>query len=163
MGAQVEIRPVEDGDAAGIQLSCYTRNTVQQVQAMIAEHATKARDGKAVQLVAVLDGAVVGTAILGRCEHDLYAHRAEVLGLVVAPEHQRQGIARRLVAACAEHARTMGIEILEIGCRGGTPAEEVYRRLGFIEWGRLPGGIREPWGENRAFDSVRFYLATADS
>ena len=53
---------------------------------------------------------------------------------------------------------SMGIEILEVGCRGGTPAEEVYRRLGFIECGRLPGGIVEPWGERRAYDEVSFYM-----
>jgi hypothetical protein len=52
----------------------------------------------------------------------------------------------------------MGVEILEIGVRGGTPAEEVYRRLGFAEYARLPGGIKEPWDGGGVFDEVLLYL-----
>jgi hypothetical protein len=52
----------------------------------------------------------------------------------------------------------MGVEILEIRVRGGTPAEEVYRRLGFIEYACLPGGIKEPWGDGNVFDEVLLYL-----
>jgi hypothetical protein len=36
--------------------------------------------------------------------------------------------------------------------------EEVYRRLSFIEWGRLARGLVEPWGERRVYDSVHFYM-----
>jgi hypothetical protein len=52
----------------------------------------------------------------------------------------------------------MGLEILEVGCRGGTPAEAVYPRLGFVECGRLPRGIVEPWGACQAYDEVSFYM-----
>ena len=37
-------------------------------------------------------------------------------------------------------------------------AEEVYRRLGFREWGRLPGGLQRNWGRQRSFDEVHYYL-----
>ena len=46
--------------------------------------------------------------------------------------------------------------MLEISCRGGTPAEGAYRGLGFVEWGRLPGGLVEEDGT--AFDEVHSYL-----
>lgn len=36
--------------------------------------------------------------------------------------------------------------------RGGLPAP------GVIEHGRLPGGIREPWGERRVFEAVYFSM-----
>jgi len=52
---------------------------------------------------------------------------------------------------------TIRSEILEIGVRGGTPAEEVYRRLGFTEYARLPQGIKEPWGDGNVFDEILFY------
>jgi len=45
--------------------------------------------------------------------------------------------------------------------RGGTTAETVYRKLGFIEYGRLPNGIvEEPpfWEKRYAYDEVLFYL-----
>jgi GNAT superfamily N-acetyltransferase len=95
---------------------------------------------------------------LVRNAHPLYAHRGELAGLVVHPDYQRQGIARRLVEKVCEYGTSMGLGILETGCRGGTPAEDVYPRLGFRECGRLPGGIVEPWGDHQAFDEVSFYM-----
>ena len=118
-------------------------------------------EGNGVQLVAEVDGIVIGTATLRRNSHPLYVHRAEIDSVVVHGDYQRRGIARRLIAGYRTYAESMGIEILEIGARGGTPAEEVYRRLGFIEYTRLPGGIKEPWGDGNAFDEVLFYLPVA--
>lgn len=42
--------------------------------------------------------------------------------------------------------------------RGGTPVETVYRKLGFIEYGRLPNGLIESWGEHDVYDEVFFYM-----
>jgi len=56
------------------------------------------------------------------------------------------------------YATDMGIEFLEIGCRGGMPAEQVYPRLGFIDCGRFPRGLIEPWGGRLEFDEVSFYM-----
>ncbi len=53
----------------------------------------------------------------------------------------------------------MGVELLATSCRAGTTAETVYRRLGFAEYGRLPGGIKEAWG--RVFDEVLLYKVLA--
>jgi GNAT superfamily N-acetyltransferase len=89
--------------------------------------------------------------------HPLFAHRAELDDVVVHRDYQRQGIARRLVEEARDYARSMGIEMLETSCRGGTPAEQVYPRLGFIEYGRLLRGIKEPWGDHHVFDMVYFY------
>ncbi|MBT4497963.1 MAG: GNAT family N-acetyltransferase [Gemmatimonadetes bacterium] len=156
-GNTVQIRPVKKEDAAQICANCYSANTLEQIEAQLDENIRGAAEGKLVHLVAEVDAQVVGTAILRQREHTLKAHRAEVLGLVVNSNYQRQGIARRLVEECGNRALAMGIEILEIGCRGGEPAEEIYPRLGFIECGRLPRGLRESWGEGKTFDSVRFY------
>ena len=41
--------------------------------------------------------------------------------------------------------------------RADTPAEQVYPRLGFVEYGRLPRGIKESWGDQRVFDMVYLY------
>ena len=79
----------------------------------------------------------MGTGGVGRKEHPLCGHRAELYDIVVHPDYQRRGIARRIVAALRDHAISMGITILEVSCRGGTDAEQVYPRLGFVEWGRL--------------------------
>jgi GNAT superfamily N-acetyltransferase len=81
-----------------------------------------------------------------RNSHPLYAHRGELASLVVHADYQRRGIARHLVEAICKYAASMDLEILETICRGGTPAEDVYPRLGFRKCGRLPRGIVESWG-----------------
>jgi GNAT superfamily N-acetyltransferase len=152
------VRPVQLQDAEQLRENCFSANTLQEVEERIADSIKAAEAETQVLLVAEVDGVVVGTGTFVRNTHPLYAHRAKVGGLVVHPHYQRRGIARRLVEQIKAHAASMGLEILEVGCRGGTPAEEVYRRLGFVEWGRLPRGIVEPWGERKAYDKVSFYM-----
>jgi GNAT superfamily N-acetyltransferase len=132
-------------------------NTVEQIQSQIADNLQAFAEGKIVQLVAEVDGTVIGVVSLKRNSHPLAAHRAEVVGLVVNPKYQGQGIARRLVEECRNQGSSMSLEILEVSCRAGEPAEQVYHRLGFIEYGRLPRGIIESWGERKIFDTVYFY------
>jgi hypothetical protein len=62
-----------------------------------------------------------------------------------------------LVEAAPDRAAGLGVTLLEIDCRGGEPAEKIYPRFGFLEFGRLPGGIVEPWEEGQVFDQVFFY------
>ncbi len=77
--------------------------------------------------------------------------------MVVAGDYQGRGLARRLIEALCLHSAQMGIKIFETSVRGGTPAEEVYRKVGFQEYGRLPGGLMEPWGEQLVYDLVLFW------
>lgn len=154
----VLIRDATLDDAADLQAHCLPMNSVEQVREGIRECLTASNEPQQLYLVAEVEGHAVGQAVLVRSEHALRAHRAEVAGLVVAQQYWRRGIARRLVETCRARAAALGITILEVAARGGEPAEEVYRRLGFIEWGRLPGGLVEPWGERREYDEVRFYM-----
>jgi GNAT superfamily N-acetyltransferase len=138
--------------------NCFSANTLDQVEGRIEDRLSASEAGTGILLVAEVDGLVVGTGTVTRNAHPLRAHRGEVGGLVVHPAYQRRGIARRIVEEIAARATSMGVQILEIGCRGGTPAEEVYPRLGFVECGRLPRGLLEPGGEGRAYDEVSFYM-----
>lgn len=153
----VMIRPVQREDAAALRENCFSPNTLQEVQAHIEQNLQAASNGKAVQLVAIVDGEPIGIITLERKDHPLKAHRAELVGLVVDPRYQRQGIARRLVAECRTRATQMAIEILEICCRVGEPAEQVYRQLGFTEYGRLPRGLIEADQGHKPFDEIYFY------
>jgi ribosomal protein S18 acetylase RimI-like enzyme len=153
----ITIRPAAREDAADLLENCFSMSTLAGVQERIENTIQMLEEGTGVRFVAEVDGMVVGTVMLKRNAHPLYAHRAEVFDIVVCGYYQRRGIARRLIAECHAHAASMGIEILEIGVRGGTPAEEVYRRLGFIEYARLPQGIKEPRDGGNVFDEIRFY------
>jgi hypothetical protein len=64
----------------------------------------------------------------------------------------------RVINEAKKQATEMGLKLVTISMRGGEPAEEVYRKLGFIEYGRLPDGIIEPWNDNKAFNEVFLYL-----
>ncbi len=155
--SDVVIRAVRADDAAQLRDNCFSANTLEEVQEHIAQNLKAATEGKSVQLVAVVDGVPIGIVTLERRSHPLKAHRAEMIGLVVDPRYQRQGIARMLVAECRTRASQMGIQVLETSCRAGQPPEQVFRQLGFLEYGRLPRGLVEVSGDNKLFDEVYFY------
>jgi GNAT superfamily N-acetyltransferase len=159
----VIVRPVGPKDAVQLRENCFSANTLAEVEADIAERIQGLERGTLVHLVAEVAGIVVGTGILAKNEHLFRVHRGKVGSLVVHPDYQGRGIARRIVQEMHGYAASMGIEFLEIGCRGGTPAEKVYPRLGFIECGRFPRGLIEPWGEHLVFDEVLFYMPVQPS
>lgn len=154
----IAVRLAELDDAPEIKEQCLPMASVAAVREQIEENMRGLDSGKRMQLVACVDGIVVGTVVLIRDEHPLRIHRGGLFSLVVAQTYQGRGIARRLVKEVCRRASILGIKMLEISCRASTPAEKVYRRLGFAEYGRLPRGLREPWGDQRVFDEVFFYL-----
>lgn len=88
------------------------------------------------------EGNVVGLYILhpnniGRCGHisnASYAVRSELRG---------QHIGRQLVAHCLDKAKELGFRILQFNAvvASNTPALTVYRELGFVKLGTIPGGF----------------------
>jgi GNAT superfamily N-acetyltransferase len=140
-----------------LQENCFSRNTLAEVEELIAERLREFAAGESLFLVAEVGGVVVGSATFQREAHHRRRHRAKLGGLVVSGEYQGRGIARRLVEALRDQAARWEIRILETSVRGGTPAEEVYRRLGFREYGRLPGGLLEPEGNLPILDEVFFW------
>ena len=159
----VIVRPVELSDAADVRENCFSTNTLEEVESRIEANLRAVERRSGIQLVAEVRGMVVGTVGLTRNPSPIPAHRAELDSLVVHPSVQRQGIGRELVAASCVCAQSMGVDILEVSCRAGTAAEKVYARLGFIEYGRLPRGMLEPWGDHKAFDQVFLYRPVADA
>lgn len=116
------------------------------------ERALAAR-ADSVGFVAELDGDVVGHVRLTRGWIDAAPHLVEVLvlsPLSVAPEHQRQGIGRRLAVHAVEQARARGAPAVFLE---GSP--RYYGRLGWrpaSELGVTPPSVRIPLP---AFQAVR--------
>jgi predicted N-acetyltransferase YhbS len=65
-------------------------------------------------------------------------------GVAVAPDMQGQGLARRVVRAALDHARTMGPQHALLFCR--PPLVPLYQRLG---WHALDKGVLVEQPENR--------------
>jgi GNAT superfamily N-acetyltransferase len=82
-------------------------------------------------------------------------HRAELQKLVVAENARGRGIARQLLAAAEQTARTSDITLLYLTTHAHRPAEELYRATGWREIGRVPGWAIVPGGE--AVENVFFW------
>ncbi|GAB2930778.1 GNAT family N-acetyltransferase [Streptomyces heilongjiangensis] len=98
------------------------------------------RFGPRDHLVAELGGTVVGFLRLGRpTSLDCNAHVRQIQGLAVADEARGAGVARALVRAAKEEARSRGARRLTLRVLGhNTPARKLYESEGFVVEGVLP-------------------------
>ena len=191
MQDRVTIRVVQETDAEDLWENIFSQNTLAEVKRRVTSLYLKAyAAGVGVPLVAEVDGHVVGNIYMTFIEHPLRAHICELGDIVVNPGFQRMGIARRLLEECktlavnvgktksvasvrgatTDECRTLaantGKSMMLTSARGGTTAETVYRKLGFIEYGRLPNSLIEgpPFWENQcAYDEVLFYMPLTPS
>lgn len=95
--------------------------------------------GKAVLLVAWLDGELAGTVQLHLDTPQNQPHVAEVQKLMVAPALRRSGVGRALMRRAEQAARGIGRRMLVLDTRAGSAAEALYRDLGWTELGTIPG------------------------
>ncbi len=94
------------------------------------------------ELVAVVDGRIAGTAgIEAVGKKYKLKHRAE-LGIGILEEYWGLGLGRALTEACIQFARDAGYHQLELNVVAENDrALSLYRSLGFVEFGRNPGGF----------------------
>ena len=103
-------------------------------------------------------GAVVGLYILhpnnvGRCGHICNASYA------VARALRGRHIGEALVRHCMAEAKALGFRILQFNAvvADNKPALALYRKLGFVQLGVIPGGFRLPDGGYA--DIIPHYIA----
>ena len=91
-----------------------------------------------------LGDALVGTVGLQGRYRAKERHNATVVGLYVAPEAARRGLARTLMAALLARARERpGLTHLDLTVtEGNTAALTLYQRCGFTAFGMQPDAIR---------------------
>ena len=96
-----------------------------------------------IELVAVINGNVVGTAGIEAVGRKYKVrHRAE-FGISVDKACWGLGIGRALTEACIECAKSAGYAQLELEVVAeNTTAISLYRSVGFTEYGRNPRGFR---------------------
>ncbi|WP_298857057.1 GNAT family N-acetyltransferase [uncultured Sulfitobacter sp.] len=105
---------------------------VPKYTALMDTIATEHARPKGIILLATLDNQPVGCAMT----HALDAHSAEIKRLYVAPHARGHGIARKLVTACMEQARTDGFtRILLDTSVTLIPARALYTAMGFSQRG----------------------------
>nr|WP_203292193.1 GNAT family N-acetyltransferase [Maricaulis parjimensis] len=83
-------------------------------------------------------GQLLGTVQLIIGLPDNQPHRGDVAKLMVSPSARRRGVARQLMLALEEAARARGLRTLVLDTVTGSPADSLYRQLGWIEVGPVP-------------------------
>ena len=96
-----------------------------------------------IELLAELDGKVVGSAGIGSVgRKEKIRHRAE-FGISVDKAYWGLGIGRALTEACVECAKKAGYAQLELEVVAeNKSALALYKSVGFAEYGRNPKGFR---------------------
>ena len=117
----------------------YTQ-TAQQEADFLAQ---KAQSADEIEILAEMDGTVIGTAGIGCVSRkEKTRHRAE-FGISVDRAYWGLGVGRALTEACIECARIAGYVQLELmAVAENKAAIALYRSVGFVEYGRNPKGFR---------------------
>lgn len=87
-------------------------------------------------------GLLVGVAGYRRNTHRKTRHRGGVWGMYVEPAARGLGIGERLLQAVIDRARGEVEDLLLTVAAHNAPAIALYRRLGFVEYGRDDRALR---------------------
>jgi GNAT superfamily N-acetyltransferase len=89
---------------------------------------------------------LVATALLMFAQQPNQPHRAEVGKMLVRASQRWHGLGRRLLEAVEQAARQAGRTLLMLDTETGSAGDRLYRRCGWIEYGRVPGHAFKPEG-----------------
>ena len=104
------------------------------------------KSDREIELLAIVDGKVVGMAGFNAIGSKYKVrHRAE-FGITVSKNYWGQGIGKAIMNACIKCAKEAGYIQLELDVvADNTRAIELYKKLGFIEFGRNPKGFQSKY------------------
>ena len=102
--------------------------------------------GRRVVLGAYAGSTLVGTVSLNLDMPENQPHRADVIKMLVAPEHRRRGIAKALLAALEVEARLLRRTVLVLDTVVGDSGDRLYARAGWTRVGEIPDYALMPDG-----------------
>lgn len=109
----------------------------EQIRAKIAQTAFQVVYG------AYAAGTLVGIAGLRREPLVQVAHKGVLWGVYLHPDHRRGGVARGLLQALFDHARSEGVTQVHLNVNvENARAAGLYRSMGFETYGREPRAMR---------------------
>lgn len=116
------------------------------------------RSEKEAYLCAIVGGHIVGTASVFPIGANKVGHRAE-LGIAIDKDYWGIGIGRALTAACIECAKGSGYAQLELEVvSDNLGAIALYKKMGFVEFGRNPRGFNSRFQGWQELVSMRLEL-----
>lgn len=91
-------------------------------------------------------GKLQGTVQLEPIRKPNQPHRAEVAKLLVHPRARRQGLGEALMRHLEQEARAIGRSLITLDTASGSFGHVLYRKLGYVEFGRIPDYALTPDG-----------------
>ena len=161
------VPPVEDSDLrelagllvdaveSGAAVSFLAPLAIERAEAWWRQTLAAAPPG-AIFLAARAGGEIVGTVLLHPAWAPNQPHRAEVTKLMVHRRTRGRGLGASLMRVLEAAARETGLRLLTLDAKRGTPAQRLYRRLGWIEAGTIPEYAFDTDGRT-PHDAVIFY------
>ena len=116
-------------------------------------------DGGSLLFVAREADRVLGTVQLGIRQFPNQPHRADLKKLLVHRSARGKGVATALMAAAEAEAARRGKVLLVLDTATGSPAEDLYRRIGWTVSGIIPDYALYPDG--RFCDTTVYYKRIA--
>ncbi|MDO6706836.1 GNAT family N-acetyltransferase [Photobacterium sp. 1_MG-2023] len=98
---------------------------------------------------------IIGTVQLSLCGKRNGSHRAEVEKLMVHTQARGQGAGRALMGAAEAQCAALNRTLLVLDTREGDVASELYKKLDYVEAGRIPEFARSASGTLAA--TIYFY------
>ncbi len=90
-------------------------------------------------LVARYEGQIVFHVLISFKQEPNNRHLANASKAIVAPTFRGKKIIQRAMYYVVKLCGQRGVTALLLDARIGTPAEALWKRMGFVEWGVLPG------------------------
>ncbi len=85
---------------------------------------------------------LVGIATLCQENRIKTQHKGDIYGVYMADRAKGKGYGRKLMEACIDQAKAMGLKQVHLGVsKGNTPAKNLYESLGFSTYGTEPRAI----------------------
>ena len=124
-------------------LASYTDEITYTVEQEAALLKSKAENEGTVEILAEVDGKVVGLAGIDPLGRGFKTGHRAGFGISIDSDYWGLGIGRAMTAACIECAKMAGYAQLELDVVAeNTRAIKLYESMGFLEFGRNPLGFR---------------------
>jgi GNAT superfamily N-acetyltransferase len=109
-------------------------------------------------LVAEEDGRIDGSVQLVPAGQENQPHRADIAKLLVHRRARRNGLGAALMQAAEAEAKRLGRTLLTLDTETGSAGDHLYRRLGWTEFGQVPGYAVTADGSHRQTCSFYFKM-----
>lgn len=140
----IVIRKASLYDVTSLHKNLFQNRTSSKVRDFLIKDLEMVDKGDMIRLVAEMNGEVIGNIqIYFKFDHPLFHHTAEMHTVRVNESYRQIGVATKLIEGALLFSKQKSIEIMTVWVDGNNiPANSLYHKMGFTEYGRLTNGIK---------------------